>query len=53
MYLVCSRGFMKPDNIILPDGRVMEFHPKDEVLRDYWNSLTAAIKTAFADEATL
>ena len=45
-HLTAITGMLAPDNIKLPNGRVMEFAPPVESVMDYWRGLTAAIKAA-------
>lgn len=44
--LVAISSLKRAKNIVLPDGREFEFYPPDDVVREAWEGLTAAIDAA-------
>ena len=41
----------KPANLTAPDGKEWTFHPPDELVRQYWETLSKAVQDALASEA--
>ena len=41
----------KPANLKAPDGKEWTFHPPDELVRQYWGTLSKAVQDALASEA--
>ena len=41
----------KPANLTAPDGKEWTFHPPDELVRRYWETLSKAVQEALASEA--
>lgn len=45
-HLCAITAMLHPNDIRLPDGRVMEFAPPADKVQDYWRGLTDALKAA-------
>ena len=43
-HLSSIHALMHPQDVVLPDGRQLSFHPKDELVREAWEGLSAAIR---------